>query len=164
MLKKHWAAIRVEKTLSSNSCWRNTEHQLGEPYICWKPLRHHIGKPFISSRHYGDPTKGSPYTPHYDSDVMYWGYQEGPHDGERRQSLGQLLVWSLLFFKTGQETACRTDMKVKHFMSFYGKKIYIACCNGHILNTKCNGKTKQRQRFCTAVIYSRRFFSALNIK
>ena len=47
----------------------------------------------------------SPQTSRYHSAVMFEGFQGGPqlclHDAERRQSLGQLYVWSVLFFSTG---------------------------------------------------------------
>ena len=49
--------------------------------------------------------RAPPLIPQYDNIVMYEMIQRsiqlGLNDVERRQSLGQLYVWSLLFFQTG---------------------------------------------------------------
>jgi len=58
------------------------------------------------SRHNGDAIEGQPLNPSIrqwcDGPRGFKGSSIGPHDAERRRSLGQQYVWSLLFFQSGQ--------------------------------------------------------------
>ena len=77
------------------------------------------------SRHNGDPIKGPPCS--LNAIVLWWSrnFYLRPHDAEGRQSLGQIHVWSRLFFLSGCKGKWKLNYHIFDIRLNYYKIVFI---------------------------------------